>query len=350
VGTELNSILLAADGSGVASWVAADLARRTGAELHVVRVWSADLPGAYALTMPSVRARCHEQKAGETISEDVERIEETGATVAAAHYARGDAATEVCALAAEIDVDLVVVGSRGLGPVGRLTDGSISERVVRLAACPVLMARDGEAPWPPARVVAGVDFPEDSVAVARLAAAIGDLAGAETLLVNAQSPSEIGHKARVSGARRVDCEMLDVRELLLGRVASGIDADVGTRPDMRVIVGDAADAIRAAAQGAGQPVLTAVGSRGLGTLARVTVGSVSTGVLRAARGPVLVYGRPQRRGPRPIRRPTKRGGTTWTPYLGKSSSGWRRPAEARASRCTCPPTGPARGRGRTRSA
>ncbi|MDQ3315949.1 MAG: universal stress protein, partial [Actinomycetota bacterium] len=82
MGTELNRILLAADGSGVASRVAADLARWTGAELHVVRAWSADLPGAYALTMPSVRARWHEQKAGETISEDVERIEETGATVA----------------------------------------------------------------------------------------------------------------------------------------------------------------------------------------------------------------------------------------------------------------------------
>jgi hypothetical protein len=89
VGTELNRILLAADGSGVASPVAAELARRTGAELHVVRVWSADLPGAYALTMPSVRARWHEQKAGETISEDVERIEETGATVARLPTTRG---------------------------------------------------------------------------------------------------------------------------------------------------------------------------------------------------------------------------------------------------------------------
>jgi nucleotide-binding universal stress UspA family protein len=110
--------------------------------------------------------------------------------------------------------------------------------------------------------------------------------GAETLLVNAQSPSETGHKARVSGARRVDREMLDARELL-GQV------DVGTRPGTRMVVGDAADAIRAAAEGAGQPVLTAVGSsRGLGALTRVTVGSVSTGVLRAARGPVLVYRRP----------------------------------------------------------
>jgi nucleotide-binding universal stress UspA family protein len=48
---------------------------------------------------------------------------------------------EVCALAAELDADLVVVGSRDLGPVGRLTDGSVSERVVCLAACPVLVYR-----------------------------------------------------------------------------------------------------------------------------------------------------------------------------------------------------------------
>ena len=126
---------------------------------------------------------------------------------------------------------------------------------------------------------------------ARLAAAIGGLAGAETLLVNAQSPSEPGHKARVSGARRVDREMLDAREML-DRVASGIEADVGTRPDARVVVGDAAGTIRAAAEEAGLPVLTAIGSRGFGALARVMAGSVSTSVLRAARGPVLVYGRP----------------------------------------------------------
>jgi len=280
-------ILLASDGlegAGAASRVAADLARRTGAELHVARVWNAQLPGVYALTMPDARARWHEQKAGEMISDDVERLEGAGATVAAAHCAVGDAASEVSVLAAELDAGLVVVGSRGLGLVDRLTEGSVSERIVRLAGCPVLVARGGETLWPPARVVAGVDFSEDSVAAARSAAAIGGLAGAETLLVNAQSPSETGHEARVSGARRVDREML-------GRVASGIEADVGMRPGTRVVVGDAAGAIRAA-EGAGQPVLTAVGSRGLGALARVTAGSVSTSVLRAARGPVLVYGRP----------------------------------------------------------
>lgn len=39
--------------------------------------------------------------------------------------------------------------------------------------------------------------------------------------------------------------------------------------------------------------LIVVGSRGLGAVGRVRLGSVSTNVLRAARGPVLVY--PERR-------------------------------------------------------
>ena len=39
------------------------------------------------------------------------------------------------------DVGLLVLGSRGLGPVRRRLMGSVSESVVRHAHCPVLVAR-----------------------------------------------------------------------------------------------------------------------------------------------------------------------------------------------------------------
>jgi nucleotide-binding universal stress UspA family protein len=41
--------------------------------------------------------------------------------------------------ASEIGVDLLVLGSRGFGPVMRLLIGSVSARVIRGAACPVLV-------------------------------------------------------------------------------------------------------------------------------------------------------------------------------------------------------------------
>jgi len=36
-------------------------------------------------------------------------------------------------------VDLLVVGSRGYGPLGRLVHGSTSHRLARLARCPLLV-------------------------------------------------------------------------------------------------------------------------------------------------------------------------------------------------------------------
>jgi nucleotide-binding universal stress UspA family protein len=40
---------------------------------------------------------------------------------------------------AEMGVDLLVLGSRGFGPVMRLLIGSVSSRVIREAPCPVLV-------------------------------------------------------------------------------------------------------------------------------------------------------------------------------------------------------------------
>lgn len=52
----------------------------------------------------------------------------------------GDPASELLR-ACEKDVDLLVVGSRGYGPVARVLLGSVSRQVVQKAPCPVLVAR-----------------------------------------------------------------------------------------------------------------------------------------------------------------------------------------------------------------
>ena len=56
----------------------------------------------------------------------------------------GEADTEIVALAEEIGVDLIVVGSRGRSPLKRTLMGSVSDSVVRHAHCPVLVVRGGD--------------------------------------------------------------------------------------------------------------------------------------------------------------------------------------------------------------
>jgi nucleotide-binding universal stress UspA family protein len=56
---------------------------------------------------------------------------------------KGDAAAELAAASA--DVDLLVVGSRGYGPVRSVLLGSVSRELVRSAACPVVVLPRGVA-------------------------------------------------------------------------------------------------------------------------------------------------------------------------------------------------------------
>jgi nucleotide-binding universal stress UspA family protein len=46
--------------------------------------------------------------------------------------------------AKEMDIDLIVMGTHGRGPMAHLLMGSVAERVVRLAGCPVMVVRHPE--------------------------------------------------------------------------------------------------------------------------------------------------------------------------------------------------------------
>jgi nucleotide-binding universal stress UspA family protein len=54
-----------------------------------------------------------------------------------AHAAYGDAAEELALYSASLD--LLIVGSRGYGPIGRLVHGSTSRKLARMARCPILV-------------------------------------------------------------------------------------------------------------------------------------------------------------------------------------------------------------------
>jgi nucleotide-binding universal stress UspA family protein len=77
-------------------------------------------------------------------------------------------------------------------------------------------------------------------------------------------------------------------EYLSGKLAE----ELGRRLQTEVVRGDAATVIVEAAERGEESVLITVGSRNLGTIKRLILGSVSSDVLRALSGPLLVYRRP----------------------------------------------------------
>jgi nucleotide-binding universal stress UspA family protein len=143
------TILLATDGSReaqLAATTAADLAKSTGSELHVVHV--GEMPLVYHPERHAYRAEYeeHEKEAQQLLEAEVERVKEAGATVAQSHLRMGRADAradeEIVELAQSIDAGLIVMGSRGQGRLRRALVGSVSDSVIRHAHCPVTIVRE----------------------------------------------------------------------------------------------------------------------------------------------------------------------------------------------------------------
>ena len=150
-------VLLAIDGSieaDLAARTAAELADKTGSELHVVHAFGIVPvgPPVYpeATELQSVefeaeneeRQRISERGAREVLEAEVQKIRSGGATVAGEHLIEGRVAPGIVGLAEELGAGLIVMGSRGLGGIKRALMGSISDSVVRHAHCPVMVVRE----------------------------------------------------------------------------------------------------------------------------------------------------------------------------------------------------------------
>jgi nucleotide-binding universal stress UspA family protein len=281
------TILLATDGSEDASRAteaAADLANRSQSALHVVHVWH-DVPGfAHAFVKRELK-----RQGQEILDEQVQKIEASGGTVTQAHLRGGRTSDEILKLSEELEVGLLVVGSRGLGTVQRILIGSHSEEIVHHAHVPVLVVRRGESAWPPSRVIIAEDFSDDARKAGELAASIGVLYESQALLVYAHPdlpevpPGEAREAAaqELGGTRERDEDKLEKRADELGGILE-------SRPEIKVSDGYPAAVILEAAHQESKPPLIVVGSRGLAGIRRTRLGSVSTKIVTAAPGPVLV--------------------------------------------------------------
>ncbi len=138
-------ILVPLDGSAKAEEAlrhAINLARLTQGSITLLHVLS-ELPaylddglgGAYHQVYQDL------QITGENILEKVQQKYASEGVILEGKIVWGNAAEEVCKEAKNNNYDLVVMGSRGLSEIKGFIMGSVSNRVVRHAACPVLIVR-----------------------------------------------------------------------------------------------------------------------------------------------------------------------------------------------------------------
>jgi nucleotide-binding universal stress UspA family protein len=143
-------ILVATDASKDAAkavQMASDMANISGSELHVLHVGSMKdfhiSPGAEQSFASRTGSTSEiREKAEKTLDEAVKQVEQAGGTVVQSHLRFGKPDEEILKFCEEHDgLGLIVMGSRGLGPIKRRLMGSVSESVVTHAHCPVLVAR-----------------------------------------------------------------------------------------------------------------------------------------------------------------------------------------------------------------
>lgn len=132
------------DASRAAMEVAADLARRFGAELvllHAYPIPGYTFPDGSVVASPKMMQELAEQAErhlGEWRS-DAERL--AGGPRVGMEKAVGEPAAEILSYARESGVDLLVLGTHGRTGLEHALMGSVAERVVRKAHCPVLTVR-----------------------------------------------------------------------------------------------------------------------------------------------------------------------------------------------------------------
>ena len=147
----LKNILVATDFGDAAMSALAygrELARRFDASLHVLHV--VDDVGARLVTSSGLPFDVSR------LQDDLDQVERRKLDAIVSEEDRRDLhaqavqvtslspAREIVSYAADAKIELIILGTHGRGPVAHLFMGSVAERVVRTAPCPVLTVRHPE--------------------------------------------------------------------------------------------------------------------------------------------------------------------------------------------------------------
>lgn len=149
----MDRILVPIDGSPTsrkAADMAIDIAKKYDSELifltvarrpEIIGTGSSGYGGAYNLDMLTEELQKHQTK---ILDEFIETLDLTGLKTEK-RLAVGTPAEEIADAAAELGAGLIVIGRRGYSRIKRFFVGSVSQRVISEAPCPVLVVNDDTA-------------------------------------------------------------------------------------------------------------------------------------------------------------------------------------------------------------
>jgi nucleotide-binding universal stress UspA family protein len=202
---------------------------------------------------------------------------------------KGDPAATIVRRAESWGADLIVVGSQGRSTLERMFLGSVANKVVRTAHCPVLVSRPRRAGG---NVIAATDLSDPSLPAIVQGAAEARRRGSHLVVVHVVDSSVGTFAASAGGLFGVTVALpppelqTEVREALVVSLSEAMER-LGAPGDAVVLYGSPVAAI---VEGANEREadLIVVGTHGRTGLSRAAVGSVAEGVVKQARCSVLV--------------------------------------------------------------
>lgn len=268
--------------------LARTLGRTLGARLLLVSVYQVDPGPANGTTGAYARALEAEADAGlRWAATPLAGVDYELRTVACTSVARG-----LQEIAEAEDALAIVVGPSHQGRLGRIVPGSVGERLLNGAPCAVAVAPLGywASPRPQIKSIGVGYIPvPDAQAALQTAFVVAGQAGAALRILSVLEPPTVTASIPV-GWGYGDLE--ETRRRDVTRDISRVVGEAGSvEVSAQVVDGYADDEL---ARLSGEVDLLICGSRGYGPVNSVLLGSVSIGVLRKARCPVLVVPRGER--------------------------------------------------------
>lgn len=125
--------------------MAIGLAKTFGAEIELMHSYEVTpIVTLYGVGYPETLDADLRAAALRRISEWTEKVQGEGVAVRQ-HVVSSFPAEAIVDLADELEVDLIVMGTRGLRGLKHVMLGSVAERTLRRASCPVLTVKDSKA-------------------------------------------------------------------------------------------------------------------------------------------------------------------------------------------------------------